>query len=233
MYMRAQAESKVFKSDEKSQRERSMKGVERLLGKEAVPAALKDYHGQNGVTEKGNKKKMNGIKDEGLAGDPSADDFPEEDRKAFTDAVSNLLVKDEVVQVGEVLCKGKRAYKIDGSNTMILLGTKGMSFYDDKYLEVNHFFKTSEHNEAGQMQSGWIQKALFLRSGGAKAKAICDEWDSEHYAGYHPDQAKSMRENYKNSDPLICHDGATCEQCNIKIKRTRSAGSVAARASVN
>ena len=116
---------------------------------------------------------------------------------------------------------------------MILLGTKGMSFYDDKYLEVNHFFKTSEHNEAGQMQSGWIQKALFLRSGGAKAKAICDEWDSEHYAGYHPDQAKSMRENYKNSDPLICHDGATCEQCNIKIKRTRSAGSVAARASVN
>ena len=107
MYMRAQAESKVSKSDEKSQRERSMKGVERLLGKAAVPAALKEYHGQNGVTEKGHKKKMNGITDEGLAGDPSADDFPEEDRKAFTDAVSKLLVKDEVVQVGEVLCKGK------------------------------------------------------------------------------------------------------------------------------
>ena len=34
------------------------------------------------------------------------------------------------------------------------------------------------------LQSGWIQKALFLRSGGAKAKVICDEWDNEHYSGY-------------------------------------------------
>ena len=53
--------------------------------------------------------------------------------------------------------------------------------YDEKYLDMNHFFKSGTHNEAGQMQSGWIQKALFLRSGGAKAKAICDEWDNEHY----------------------------------------------------
>ena len=47
--------------------------------------------------------------------------------------------------------------------------------YDEKYLDMNHFFKSGTHNEAGQMQSGWIQKALFLRSGatgGAKAKAI-------------------------------------------------------------
>ena len=82
------------------------------------------------------------------------------------------------------------------------------------------------------MQSGWIQKALFLRSGGAKAKAICDEWDKEHYSGYHPEQAKSLRENYKNS-ALLCFEENMCEHCNIKIKRTRSAGSVAARASVN
>ena len=57
--------------------------------------------------------------------------------------------------------------------------------YDEKYLDMNHFFKSGTHNEAGQMQSGWIQKALFLRSGGAKAKVICDEcWDKEHYSGY-------------------------------------------------
>ena len=50
---------------------------------------------------------------------------------------------------------------------------------------MNHFFKSGTHNEAGKMQSGWIQKALFLRSGGAKAKVICDEcWDKEHYSGY-------------------------------------------------
>ena len=57
--------------------------------------------------------------------------------------------------------------------------------YDEKYLDMNHFFKSGTHNEAGKMQSGWIQKALFLRSGGAKAKVICDEcWDKEHYSGY-------------------------------------------------
>ena len=47
--------------------------------------------------------------------------------------------------------------------------------YNEKYIDMNHFFKSGTHNEAGQMQSGWIQKALFLRSGatgGAKAKAI-------------------------------------------------------------
>ena len=71
--------------------------------------------------------------------------------------------------------------------------------YDEKYLDMNHFFKSGTHIEAGQMQRGWIQKALFLRSGGAKAKAICDEWDNKHYSGYHPEQAKSMRENYKAS----------------------------------
>lgn len=167
---------------------------------------------------------MNGITDEGLAGDPGADDFPEEERKAFTNAVSNTLVRDDVVQIGEVLCKGKRAFKIDGSNTMILLGTKGMSYYDEKYLNVNHFFKSGANNEAGQLQSGWIQKMLFLRSGGAKAKAILDEWDCAHYSGYYPDQAKSMRENYKSNDPLICHDGAFCELCLVKMRRTRSGG---------
>lgn len=222
MYIRAQAEAKVHKSSEdKSKRERSKMGLDKLLGVASVPAALKDYHGKNGVTEKGNKKKMNGITEEGLAGDPSANDFPEEDRKAYIDAVSNTLVKDGVVQIGESLGKGKRAYKIDGSNTMILLGTKGMSYYDEKYLDMNHFFKSGTHNEAGHMQSGWIQKALFLRSGGSKAKAICDEWDNEHYSGYHPEQAKSLRENYKNS-ALLCFEEHLCEHCVRQIKRTRS-----------
>ena len=37
-----------------------------------------------------------------------------------------------------MMSKGKRTYYADGSNTMILLGTNGMSHYEDKFLSTDH-----------------------------------------------------------------------------------------------
>ena len=176
LYMHMQAESKINRSAQKSKEEvhemeRSKRAADNMLGPAQIPDALDLLKSKNGTEEKGKSKKSKGQHVDGHAGDPGAKDFPESDKRAYELAVTKVLLGEDVTMIGEMMSKGKRAYNADGSNTMILLGTNGMSYYEDKFLSTNHYFKAGTDNEAGNLQTGWMQKRLFLQVGGIKAIA--------------------------------------------------------------
>ena len=176
LYMQMQADSKLNRIARKSKEEvneleRSKRAAANILGPAQMPHALLLLQSKNGTEEKGKSKRMKGQQVDGHAGDPGSKDFPESDRIAYQQAVSKVLLGEDVTMIGEMMSKGKRAYYADGSNTMILLGTNGMSHYEDKFLSTDHYFKAGTDNEAGNLQTGWVQKKLFLQVGGTKVIA--------------------------------------------------------------
>ena len=176
LYMQMQADSKLNKIAQKSKEEvneleRSKRAAANILGPAQMPHALLLLQSKNGTEEKGKSKRMKGQQVDGHAGDPGSKDFPESDRRAYQLAVSKVLLGEDITMIGEMMSKGKRAYYADGSNTMILLGTNGMSHYEDKFLSTDHYFKAGTDNEAGNLQTGWVQKKLFLQVGGTKVIA--------------------------------------------------------------
>jgi hypothetical protein len=176
LYMQMQADSKLNRIAQKSKEEvneleRSKRAAANILGPAQMPHALLLLQSKNGTEEKGKSKRMKGQQVDGHAGDPGSKDFPESDRIAYQQAVSKVLLGEDVTMIGEMMSKGKRAYYADGSNTMILLGTNGMSHYEDKFLSTDHYFKAGTDNEAGNLQTGWVQKKLFLQVGGTKVIA--------------------------------------------------------------
>ena len=143
LYMQMQADSKLNRIAQKSKEEvneleRSKRAAANILGPAQMPHALLLLQSKNGTEEKGKSKRMKGQQVDGHAGDPGSKDFPESDRRAYQLAVSKVLLGEDVTMIGEMMSKGKRTYYADGSNTMILLGTNGMSHYEDKFLSTDH-----------------------------------------------------------------------------------------------
>jgi len=141
--MQMQADSKLTRNAQKSKEEvneleRSKQAAANILGPAQMPHALLLLQSKNGTEEKGKSKRMKGQQVDGHAGDPGSKDFPESDRRAYQLAVSKVLLGEDVTMIGEMMSKGKRTYYADGSNTMILLGTNGMSHYEDKFLSTDH-----------------------------------------------------------------------------------------------